>query len=187
MLQTKMRKLNIIVISILLMCSSVWASTHALVQKYVDKATTEYENGNTDDAFQYVNQAMALTKKDGIPPNVLYLAQTVYVKKLDAIKKSHDYQSLIDVQFGCEQYPEVQNTAVNKLLAQIKEQQASEADKKRDAQLAQQRQDEQSRFEQQQKTTSEQFKQQQEQYQKQQDLLRQQQESSQKNQQEIIN
>jgi HD-GYP domain-containing protein (c-di-GMP phosphodiesterase class II) len=167
MLQINKKVLNVL-LSGLLICSGIGAATAGLVEKYLEKASTEYENGDTDTAFKYINQAMTLSKKDGIPPNVLYLAQTVYEKKLQNIKKTNDYKGLVDIQFGLEQYPDIQNPAINKLIVQIKAQQSDEAEVQRKTETLQQRNDEQNRFKQQQQA------------------LREEQEESRKNQQEVI-
>lgn len=160
----------------LIFTAQVFASTADLAGKYLDKANEAYEDGNVADAYKYINQAMTLTKQDGIPANIIYVAQSIYTKKLQTIRKTGNYIELIDVKAGIEQFPDVENSTIKKLTAQIEAeaQQAKDDQQKAqmNAQLEEQkaaRADEREQFEQQQET------------------IKQQQEDTRRNQQELIN
>lgn len=151
------------------------AATTDLAGRFLDKANEAYENGNVNDAYKYINQAMTLSKQDGVSANIIYVAQSIYTKKLQNIRKAKSYIDLVDVKASLEQFPEVENNTIKKLVAQIQaeEQQAKDdaAQAQMTAQLQEQksaRADEQTRFE------------------KQQEVIKQQQEESRKSQQELI-
>lgn len=165
-----------ILLSGMLFTTHMFASTAELAGKYLDKANESYESGNITDAYKYINQAMTLTKNDGIPANIIYVAQSIYTKKLQAIRKAKDYIELVDVKSNIEQFPDVENSTIKKLTAQIEaEEQQTKSDREQaqmNAQLEEQkaaRADERDQFRQQQET------------------IKQQQEETRKNQQELVN
>ena len=69
---------------------NVFAATTDLSARFLDKANESYENGNTDEAYKYVNQALAVAKDEDSKANVLYFAQTVYSQKLQELQKNFD-------------------------------------------------------------------------------------------------
>src|SRR5574344_512062 len=131
MLQNKKRVI-LAAVCIIMSVLQVYASTADLAEKYLEKADTAYENGEVENAYKYVNQAMTLTRDDGIPANILYLAQTVYTKKLKTIRANKSYIDLVDIQANLEQFPSVENASIKKLVAQIQaeEQQGKENEQK---------------------------------------------------------
>jgi HD-GYP domain-containing protein (c-di-GMP phosphodiesterase class II) len=135
MLQSK-KRVVLAAVCIILSALQTYASTADLAGKYLEKADAAYENGEVDNAYKYVNQAMTLTKDDGIPANILYLAQTVYTKKLKTIRANKTYIELIDIQANLDQFPSVENASIKKLVAQIQaeEQQGKENEQKAMAQ-----------------------------------------------------
>ncbi|MCK9169522.1 MAG: hypothetical protein M0P01_03835 [Treponema sp.] len=159
-----------------ILTAQIFASTAELAGKYLDKANDAYENGDITNAYKYVNQAMTLTRQNGIPANIIYVAQSIYTKRLQEIRKDKDYINLVDVKSGIDQFPDVENNTIKKLIAQIEaeEQQAKESKQQAqmNAQLEEQkaaRVDEQKRFDQQQT------------------IMKEQQEETSKNQVELIN
>jgi HD-GYP domain-containing protein (c-di-GMP phosphodiesterase class II) len=160
----------------MILAAQVFASTAELAGKFVEKANDAYENGNISDAYKYINQAMTLTKNDGVSANIIYIAQSIYTKKLQTIRKTKNYIELVDVKSSIVQFPDVENNTIKKLVAQIDAEAQHEKDEQQkeqlDAQLEEQkaaRADERTRFETQQQT------------------MRQQQEETRKNQLEIVN
>lgn len=156
--------------------AQICAATADIAERYLDKADAAYENGDVNSSYKYINEAMMLTKQNGIPANIIYVAQSVYTKKLQNIRKTKNYIDVIDVRENLEQFPDVKNSTIKKLIAQIEaEAQQAELDAQSaqvDAQLKEQqasRADEKERFS------------------RQQELIKQQQEESQKNQVELIN
>ena len=77
-------KLKRIVIALLVVffTAEVFAATTDLAVRFLDKANEAYEDGNIEDAYKYVNQALAVAKDEDSQTNVLYFAQTVYKQKL---------------------------------------------------------------------------------------------------------
>ena len=43
---------------------NVFAATTDLSARFLDKANESYENGNTDEAYKYVNQALTVAKDE---------------------------------------------------------------------------------------------------------------------------
>ena len=94
--------------------------------RFLDKANEAYEDGNIEDAYKYVNQALAVAKDEDSQTNVLYFAQTVYKVKLQELQKKYDDMALIDIKMNLEKYPNVENTYIKKLIKQIENMDHSE-------------------------------------------------------------
>ena len=135
-----------------------FAATTDLSTRFLDKANEAYENGNVDDAYKYVNQALAVAKDEDSKANVLYFAQTVYAQKLQNLQKNYDEMSFIDVQMNLEKHPNVENTKIKKLIRQIEADLENKREAEQKADVAAQRQIEQERFEAQQSSMDAQAK-----------------------------
>ena len=123
---------------IILACSvTLFAATTDLSVRFLDKANEAFEDNNIEDAYKYVNQALAVAKDKESQANVLYFAQTVYSVKL---------QNLL------EKYPNVENTKIKKLIKQIETEQANIAKAAEKAEVQAQRKIEAERFEAQQES-----------------------------------
>ena len=104
---------------IILACSvTLFAATTDLSVRFLDKANLAFEDNNIEDAYKYVNQALAVAKDKESQANVLYFAQTVYSVKLQNLLGNYDEMAFIDIQMNLEKYPNVENTKIKKLIAQ---------------------------------------------------------------------
>ncbi|MCR5187959.1 MAG: hypothetical protein K6C97_03405, partial [Treponema sp.] len=157
MLLDKLKKI-VITFALLVFTATAFAAASDLAVRFLDKANEAYEDGNTEDAYKYVNQALAVAKDEESQASVLFFAQTVYTNKLQNIQKNYDELALIDVQMNLEKYPNVENTKIKKLIKQIEADQASKAKAEEKAETAAQRKVEQERFEAQQESMEAQAK-----------------------------
>ena len=138
---------------IILACSvTLFAATTDLSVRFLDKANEAFEDNNIDDAYKYVNQALAVAKDKESQANVLYFAQTVYSVKLQNLLEKYDDMAFIDIQMNLEKYPNVENTKIKKLMKQIETEQANIAKAAEKAEVQAQRKIEAERFEAQQES-----------------------------------
>ena len=143
-----------IILSIVFVACTVtlFAATTDLSVRFLDKANEAFEENNIEDAYKYVNQALAVAKDKESQANVLYFAQTVYSVKLQNLLEKYDDMGFIDIQMNLEKYPNVENTKIKKLIKQIETQQANMEKAAEKADLEAQRQIEKERFEAQQES-----------------------------------
>lgn len=143
-----------IIISIVFVACTVtlFAETKDLSVRFLDKANEAFEDNNIEDAYKYVNQALAVAKDKESQANVLYFAQTVYSVKLQNLLEKYDDMSFIDIQMNLEKYPNVENTKIKKLIKQIETEQANIAKAAEKAEVQAQRKIEAERFEAQQES-----------------------------------
>ena len=138
---------------IILACSvTLFAATTDLSVRFLDKANLAFEDNNIEDAYKYVNQALAVAKDKESQANVLYFAQTVYSVKLQTLLEKYDDITFIDIQMNLEKYPNVENTKIKKLIKQIETEQANIAKAAEKAEVQAQRKIEAERFEAQQES-----------------------------------
>lgn len=143
-----------IIISIVFVACTVtlFAATTDLSVRFLDKANEAFEENNIEDAYKYVNQALAVAKDKESQANVLYFAQTVYSVKLQNLLEKYDDMAFIDIQMNLEKYPNVENTKIKKLIKQIETEQINLEKAAEKADLEAQRQIEKERFEAQQES-----------------------------------
>ena len=130
-----------ILFSIIFVACSVtlFAATTDLSVRFLDKANEAFEENNIEDAYKYVNQALAVAKDKESQANVLYFAQTVYSVKLQTLLEKYDDITFIDIQMNLEKYPNVENTKIKKLIKQIETEQANIAKASEKAEVQAQR------------------------------------------------
>ena len=157
MLSSKLKKI-LLSLCFVLITASVFAATNDLAVRFLDKANEAYDDGNVENAYKYVNQALAVAKDEESQANVLFFAQTVYTTKLQQIQKDFDEMALIDVQMNLERYPNIENTKIKKLIKQIETEQENKQKAAEKAETAAQRKIEQERFEAQQESLDAQAK-----------------------------
>ncbi len=176
-------KLKRIVIALLVVffTAELFAATTDLAVRFLDKANEAFEEDNIEDAYKYVNQALAVAKDEDSQTNVLYFAQTVYAVKLQKIQQKYDDMALIDIKMNLEKYPNIENTKIKKLVKQIEQDQANKEKAAQKADVAAQRKVEQERFEAQQESMDAQAKAMKEQAQ----AMKEQAEATKQNQQEF--
>ena len=151
MLSGKLKKF-VLSLCFVFITASVFAATSDLAVRFLDKANEAYEDGNVENAYKYVNQALAVAKDEESQASVLFFAQTVYTTKLQQIQKDYDEMALIDIQMNLEKYPNVENTKIKKLIKQIETEQENKQKAAEKAETAAQRKIEQERFEAQQES-----------------------------------
>ena len=153
-------KLKRIVIALFMVFFTVnaFAATTDLAVRFLDKANEAFEEDNIEDAYKYVNQALAVAKDEDSQANVLIFAQTVYKVKLQNLQKKYDDMALIDIKMNLEKYPNIENTSIKKLVRQIEQDQENKEKAAQKADVAAQRKVEQERFEAQQESMDAQAK-----------------------------
>lgn len=157
MLLDKLKRITIAVLVIFL-TTQVFAATTDLAVRFLDKANEAFEEDNIEDAYKYVNQALAVAKDEDSQANVLIFAQTVYKVKLQKIQQKYDDMALIDIKMNLEKYPNVESTSIKKLVKQIETDQENKEKAAQKADQAAQRKVEQERFEKQQEAATAQTK-----------------------------
>ncbi len=157
MLSSKLKKI-LLSLCFVLITASVFAATNDLAVRFLDKANEAYDDGNVENAYKYVNQALAVAKDEESQANVLFFAQTVYTTKLQQIQKDFDEMALIDIQMNLERYPNIENTKIKKLIKQIETEQENKQKAAEKAETAAQRKVEQERFQAQQESMDAQAK-----------------------------
>ena len=157
MLLGKLKRI-VIALFVVFFTAEVFAATTDLAVRFLDKANEAYEDGNVEDAYKYVNQALAVAKDEASQTNVLYFAQTVYKQKLINLQNKYDDMALIDIKMNLEKYPNIENTTIKKLVKQIEQDQENKEKAAQKAETAQQRKVEQERFQAQQESMDAQAK-----------------------------
>ena len=100
-------------------------SANDLSSKYLTKADEALEAENIADAYKYINASLA-TEKDKLDHSkIIYLAQTIYILKLQAQLENFDDIEMVDIEQNLEKYPDIANTKIKKLLKQIELDQAA--------------------------------------------------------------
>ncbi len=154
-------KIKKIISAFFIVCFMVtaFAATTDLTQRFLDKANEAYEDGNIEDAYKYVNQALAVAKDEDSQANVLTFAQLVYKIKLQELQKKYDDMDFIDITTNLEKYPNIEkNSTIKKLVQQIQKDQENKEKAAQKAETAAQRKVEQERFEAQQESMDAQAK-----------------------------
>ena len=151
MLLNKLKKITVTLL-VVFFTAQVFAATTDLAVRFLDKANEAYEDGNIEDAYKYVNQALAVSKDEDSQTNVLYFAQTVYKVKLQNLQQNYDDMALIDIKTNLEKYPNIENASIKKLVKQIEQDQENKEKAAQKAETAAQRKVEQERFEAQQES-----------------------------------
>ena len=151
MLLDKLKRFAIAVL-LIFFTTQVFAATTDLAVRFLDKANEAFEEDNIEDAYKYVNQALAVAKDVDSQTSVLYFAQTVYKVKLQKIQQNYDDMALIDIKMNLEKYPNVESTSIKKLIKQIETDQENKEKAAQKAETAAQRKVEQERFEAQQES-----------------------------------
>ena len=147
MLLGKLKRIIIASCLIFFTASLFAASNTDLTKRFLDKANEAFEEDNIEDAYKYVNQALAVAKDEASKADVLYFAQTVYKVKLQNIQKKYDDMALIDIKTNLEKYPNIENNTIKKLIRQIEQDQQNKEKAAEKADVAAQRKVEQERFE----------------------------------------
>lgn len=98
------------------------ASNDAMVQRYLERATAAYDEGNLADAYKNINASINFGKmNDGIiPANVLVIARSIYTQRLKELNRKFVESLYIDIKTNLvEKYPEINTPELTKLMRQI--------------------------------------------------------------------
>lgn len=120
MLTNKIKKICIILLFSLL-SSSLFAAAPDLGQRFLEKASEAFEDGDIETAYKNINNALKLSGEDG---TVVYFAREIYKVKLDQLQKNFDPLELVDIQSNVEKYPSVASTTIQKIIKQIEVEQS---------------------------------------------------------------
>ncbi len=115
------------------------ADTSALVKKQLTAAEDAMDEGDIETAYKKVNGALQMMNEETsstLRASVISEAKLVYSERLNSILEKYDGAALSDINIMIEKYPEVKNTKIEKLLAQIEEKQKIDAEKQRKAEIA---------------------------------------------------
>ena len=134
MLENKLKKI-ILSLSFVAFVFTAFAATTDLSMRFLDKAELAYEQENIEEAYKYVNQALAVAKDESAQANILYFARTVYAEKLTRLLQNYDELAFIEVQTNLERYAAIENAKIKKLVRQI---QSSIESKEKEESLARQ-------------------------------------------------
>ena len=97
-------------------------SQDALVQKYLEKANAEFDDGNIEGAYKNINATLNFCVTNGgiIPANVLVITRSIYTQRLKQIQRKYNENAYIDIKTNLEEkFPAVNTTELSKLLKQI--------------------------------------------------------------------
>ena len=97
-------------------------SNDAMVQRYLERASASYDDGNLSDAYKNINASLNFGKmNDGIiPANVIVFARSIYTQRLKELQRKYVESSYIDIKTNLvEKYPEVNTPELTKLMRQI--------------------------------------------------------------------
>ena len=97
-------------------------SNDAMVQRYLERASASFDDGNLSDAYKNINASLNFGKmNDGIiPANVLVFARSIYTQRLKELQRKYVESSYIDIKTNLvEKYPEVNTPEHTKLMRQI--------------------------------------------------------------------
>ena len=98
------------------------SSNDAMIQRYLDRANAEFDNGNLSEAYKNINASMNFAVMNGgvIPGNVLIIARSIYTQKLKEQQRKYNETAFIDIKTNLtEKYPAVNTTELTKLMRQI--------------------------------------------------------------------
>ena len=115
------------------------ADTSSLVKKQLEAAEEAVDEGDIETAYKKINGALQMMNdaEPNVKASVVSEAKLIYSQKLEGILEKYDGAALSEVKIYLDKYPDVKNTKIEKLLAQIDEKQKKEAEA-----LAQKRYDE---------------------------------------------
>lgn len=139
MLLDKYKRIITVLIFAFMTVSVFAADTSALVKKQLTAAEDAMDEGDIDTAYKKVNGALQMMNDETsstLRASVISEAKLVYAEKLNAILEKYNGAALSDITIMIEKYPDVKNTKIEKLLAQIEEKQKIEAENQRKAELA---------------------------------------------------
>lgn len=124
MLLNRFKKIFALFFGLLILSANSFAQTSQdqIIQKYLEKANAEYDNGNIPAAYKNINATLNFCTMNGgvIPANVLVIARGIYMQRLNEIQRSYNENNYIDIKTNLEEkYPAVNNAELAKKVKQI--------------------------------------------------------------------
>ena len=124
LLNKKIFRLIIALFGMMFVSAAVFAQTSqdALIQRYLEKAEAEYDDGNIEGAYKNINATLnfCVTNDGVIPANVLVIARGIYSQRLKQIQRKYNENAYIDIKTNLEEkFPAVNTTELTKLVRQI--------------------------------------------------------------------
>ena len=137
MLLDKYKRIIAAIIFAFVTVSVFAADTSALVKKQLDAAEEAVDEGDIETAYKKINGALQMMNdaEPNVKASVVSEAKLIYSQKLEGILNNYDGAALSEVKIYLDKYPDVKNTKIEKLLAQIDEKQKVETEKQRKAEL----------------------------------------------------
>ena len=113
------------------------ADTSSLVKKQLEAAEEAVDEGDIETAYKKINGALQMMNdaEPNVKASVVSEAKLIYSQKLEGILEKYDGAALSEVKIYLDKYPDVKNTKIEKLLAQIEEKQKVETENQRKAEL----------------------------------------------------
>lgn len=124
LLNRKMKQIFALFMGLLVLSVTVYAQTSqdALIQRYLEKANAEFDDGNIEGAYKNINATLNFCVTNGgvIPANVLVISRSIYLQRLNQIQRKYNENAYIDIKTNLEEkFPAVNNTELSKKLKQI--------------------------------------------------------------------
>lgn len=119
------RKLSLLFVFCLSLFVVYAQTTNSLVERYLAKASDAYDNGQLVEAYKQINLCLKISGED-VDPSVQMIARTIYTKRLERIKKNYSEQDFIDIKTNLNEYPNLANATMKKLVQQIEAQVVAE-------------------------------------------------------------
>lgn len=92
---------------------------NSLVTKYLVAANDALDEGEIQNAYNKVNNALALCKEPGKALNVITISRLVYNQKLEQLLNKYDEKEFIEVQLNLKKYPFIADTKTETLIEQL--------------------------------------------------------------------
>ncbi len=112
---------------------SAQSGTAELTKRYLEKANTQYENAQYDDAYKTINAVLKLNEMGGIPANAALVATQIYSKMLDKVKAAKNYAKFNEIASNIEKYPVIADNSIQLKVKEIYAQQEAELQAKKEA------------------------------------------------------
>ena len=119
------RKLSLLFVLCLSLFVVYAQTSNSLVERYLVKASDAYDNGQLVEAYKQINLCLKISGED-VDPSVQMIARTIYTKRLERLKNKYSEQDFIDIKTNLNEYPNLANATMKKLVQQIEAQVVAE-------------------------------------------------------------
>ncbi|MBE6350852.1 MAG: hypothetical protein E7062_08930 [Spirochaetaceae bacterium] len=112
-----MTKKSFITVFILLIFSFCIFATDSLVERYLTEANNQFEAGNFEKSYKYVNQAIDLFSVEEIPANVAIIAEPIYLEYLKMIHEKLDDDAFAQFKSRIKDVPNIVSSRIKREVA----------------------------------------------------------------------